>query len=1208
MPKKPQQFFIVPDPKIRQSDFEYNSGYPYQGGPFVGTGTASADNKGDLQVYGVGRPTDSFDKTIRIQDGGSLGASNYIWKDTTDSDHLYNGEPDRRSIRDAHAPFDDLTYNGLSCTAFVVPSSDREVVVTVSNTAKHQIRLAYRSLSSSQAKYGGGGWTETLINLKTRFNRGVDFSGPSGPMMNFAVVDACTMEDGTAIIAVLFQRDFDIYETTDGINWSLRTTSILSRFLNEDPFPNTADLPTTYGRLGLQYSMKIATSGDFLRIAYVSVIESTGASMLKVISSSDKGSTWILIQDDITAEAGGVTGADRFMIDIVGLRNGQFMLGVNDQYFMQFRFYMGQGNSAFTYISSLYIYWNILTNPNNAPRLFLCKGADWVYAMVDGDMYPRGFNRKYISGGLTGKGGELNIFYLPLDGTIAEGTTWLNLGQEKTFRTDGTVERAYESITGFRGTQRYAFARGKLYNRGSSIAWFGAMFDQLYSMSEGLRAPLWFRFGGWEPKPENANRRIEFRSGTQQSLFDVRMRPVISHIQTGRFSNYLEWHSFMGAPAGILYASQYSPWSEYRSGATRNWNINRLRLTQYTETDTLFYQFDDMTMQSIPTDGGDPANSPRFNFAFAVNQFVSAYLWKGDSNYSIGTASGSCISFIVSDVSGGEDDYLSFGANSAPRGIGVAIQSYVDSNVSPTGTDQCIRIIVSISQNNVQIFDANARVELAKTNSSQFGDGAEYRLAFRPRMFNDAPASTQGNCVEMILAIRPIGSNTWYDTGILRPDTNNINNSRSQMIRWGVFPVSSSSQKTIGSFREFKVHTNSDLGTFDAREGSALVPKCLRGRSTSSSEIYLDDAVSVVWGGAGGSEGDEYAFQAEYTNAFLNCVKYDSPRVRWSSGIQTNTNNGTLITSGGAGKEGYFHNAFAVFGTNAKQVTLRYGSGFVDTATISMKRATGRVVDSEANGIKVEWDRPVPITPAFSSTHEGRKFFIHLSNVQNTAVEEDTAYLIDRHYKDRNNDHWIECAGVTMSFADPSLVGTTLEVYSDRGWTVYDASYGDSKLRIVLGGSTWNAWEPSNTTQELYAGSVIIGTTLSLQPVEMDWQFGDVEKSNVTMNKTRSGLTWGYREGPTQRTIAGSFQGDTSQQVRRFLRDTLRASTNFNENGLVFVLYDIEPSTDPLSDDWFMMARNDDNITLENIGWYYDEREENWRPVGNLSLTLTEIV
>ena len=199
-------------------------------------------------------------------------------------------------------------------------------------------------------------------------------------------------------------------------------------------------------------------------------------------------------------------------------------------------------------------------------------------------------------------------------------------------------------------------------------------------------------------------------------------------------------------------------------------------------------------------------------------------------------------------------------------------------------------------------------------------------------------------------------------------------------------------------------------------------------------------------------------------------------------------------------------------------------------------------------------------------------------------------------------------AGVTMTFADASLVGTTIQVYSDRGWCVYPADHGSEKMRVVVNGSNWNAWEPSNPNQELYLGSIIVGTTLSLQPVEMNWAFTDNEQSNVSMNSSRSGLSWGYREGPNIRTVGGSFQGDTSQQVRRWLKETLRATTNFNQYGLVFVLYDGEPTEDPLSDDYFMLARNNDNLKMENIGWYYDETEENWRPVGNLSLTMTEIV
>ena len=69
----------------------------------------------------------------------------------------------------------------------------------------------------------------------------------------------------------------------------------------------------------------------------------------------------------------------------------------------------------------------------------------------------------------------------------------------------------------------------------------------------------------------------------------------------------------------------------------------------------------------------------------------------------------------------------------------------------------------------------------------------------------------------------------------------------------------------------------------------------------------------------------------------------------------------------------------------------------------------------------------------------------------------------------------------------------------------------------------------------------------------------------------------------------------------------MRAATKFNERGLVFVGYE-DDANGPLADDYFMLARFDDNIALQNVGWYYDDETQKWRPVGNLTLTLTEIV
>ena len=147
--------------------------------------------------------------------------------------------------------------------------------------------------------------------------------------------------------------------------------------------------------------------------------------------------------------------------------------------------------------------------------------------------------------------------------------------------------------------------------------------------------------------------------------------------------------------------------------------------------------------------------------------------------------------------------------------------------------------------------------------------------------------------------------------------------------------------------------------------------------------------------------------------------------------------------------------------------------------------------------------------------------------------------------------------GVTQSLDNSNaIVGTTISVYADRGWIVYPQTSGYSRLRIIAKAASWIPYEDSNTQRELYVGSVIVGQTLSLDPIEMDWQYSVDERANNTEFETKSGISWVYREGATVRKIQGNFQGDTSEQVRRYLRDTLRSATNFNETGLVFVLYD----------------------------------------------------
>ena len=84
------------------------------------------------------------------------------------------------------------------------------------------------------------------------------------------------------------------------------------------------------------------------------------------------------------------------------------------------------------------------------------------------------------------------MFYIPLGTALAEGSQWVNMGYKKSLSPRGTVTSENDGITGLRGLQRYGFCRGKLFNRGDSVAFFGGLFDAIVGPEIGKLLPFIF--------------------------------------------------------------------------------------------------------------------------------------------------------------------------------------------------------------------------------------------------------------------------------------------------------------------------------------------------------------------------------------------------------------------------------------------------------------------------------------------------------------------------------------------------------------------------------------------------------------------------------------------------------------------------------------------------------------------------------------------
>ena len=135
-----------------------------------------------------------------------------------------------------------------------------------------------------------------------------------------------------------------------------------------------------------------------------------------------------------------------------------------------------------------------------------------------------------------------------------------------------------------------------------------------------------------------------------------------------------------------------------------------------------------------------------------------------------------------------------------------------------------------------------------------------------------------------------------------------------------------------------------------------------------------------------------------------------------------------------------------------------------------------------------------------------------------------------------------------------------------------------------------------------FLGTAVVGTTLTLN-VPFNWKFQDSETANQQRFRSRSGISWAYNVGPASRQLSLTMVGDVSQQQRRTIRDQVKSISKYGKFPLAFVA---EPSsTDPSQT---ILCQYEEQTSFSNDGWYYDSVLSQWRPIGDMSVTLTELV
>ena len=91
------------------------------------------------------------------------------------------------------------------------------------------------------------------------------------------------------------------------------------------------------------------------------------------------------------------------------------------------------------------------------------------------------------------------------------------------------------------------------------------------------------------------------------------------------------------------------------------------------------------------------------------------------------------------------------------------------------------------------------------------------------------------------------------------------------------------------------------------------------------------------------------------------------------------------------------------------------------------------------------------------------------------------------------------------------------------------------------------------TTDYIKFGSMTAGLSFNLDRVPLNWKHDVTVSANVTEFNSRSGVRWGYSEGPSVRTFNGEIIGDVFDGERENIKNIAEQATKFNLHPVALV-------------------------------------------------------
>lgn len=1176
MATPPKYHMIVPDRSLRESTLESATS---QGGIKGNVAFASTSNNGNAKLFLDGTPTNETTYNFLINDSGSINQSSFLWKKSTETDDDYRGENDLRFIHDAHSPF--TNFGTDHCSAAYIENLDREILYNKYD--EDTIKAYYRTASDT---FGNYSWSVQTIDITNIAGLGIDGS-----------FDVCVLKD-EIIMCVSYDNDIHIYKSTDGLSFSLIAKYIFSRF---------------FGKRVFSFSLKIASSGNFLRIIFSAPNPNNSQvpESLFSMTSFDGGNSWKLTNsrgiDGFIADAaltGKYSTGSRYIYDICKYDdNGTFIIIMMEN--SSRVGYFGRFVATYTaYSDQPYQLNENLEIPTNSPAsIFIQSSPDYLIALI----LDTATNQDQLQGNLVYTLSDLRItkeykIYLKLKSEDLN-TPWIDLNTQKDISTLNLVfQNNFDkfAISGLFGHGRDFPKVGKLVSTGADLFLFASVFD--YENLVDQRTTSYFKISGWSNRPAyDKNYENYILNVNDIPTFDQlqKIDEIISeHQPAGRFM-VAQWYYINGKPAGGVSSGSKTPWQLFRTNSIASNTSSSMAILDLVSTGQCIFRYIDPhilnSAYSNPNYNiGQNADSPPTNWFFVPRNTNSVF---PDSNL----YHGSCIRWVMKVTGGTTSSTSCF----------VRINGYLGKDASFTGlTFIRIQVAVRLAETGLVIRDEIAGSNLATLTppSGTYGSTpfADEFWEFRWAWFAQDSVANTANCV---LVCRKLGTNAWLSTDIVQP-TNETSftypSSDIDLYRQAVqFGHASATIGQVSRWREFGVHAGNDMSTFRLSNASfTSVPvfdklsrtQAYRGRLTSLNPILITDKTRAIWGGGGASEGDSFTADIAYSYSGLNPVKYNSPRVQYRSAENMATGIVDLVFKA-PDNEYFHHSAISVFGVNCNILSVAYsdtGSSFTTASTISFVQAKGVVSSASGNKVAVDFDSSYSVTNAKFSSDDKKSFLLGVGSASGGAIwSNNDQYRIDRMY---GQDTLLLSTGVTQNF-DSSIVGSTVIIYGSSGEAVYTKPVTNKYMRLRL--SSFN-----NFTPDGYAslGTVIAGTTYTFD-VPLDFEFQDDEQPNVQLMRSRGNISWGYKLGPAARKLELSMNGDVTQQKRREFRDLTRTAMNYSQFGMVLVN---DANTDDL--DNIFLGRLTSGSDNENVGFYYDETNQRWLPIGDLSIVFEEIV